>query len=212
MGSRCRAARRTARSRTGRGTAPSPAARSANRTRSARPAAPASRAGRSGARSSRTAKTSATINPKRCRNATDSGAVDVLYDRRESLGMRLVLCVLVAALVVQPALADDYWYGQPDWRLTLRPYVGVGGSYVHHTGHDLDTPLKAEQWEIGGKAFGGIEITRQLNAELAFHYLNETQLVPTFAPWKESSYAVAGSLLLFTPPFFWPSEAFPYRS
>jgi outer membrane protein W len=125
--------------------------------------------------------------------------------------MRLVLCVLVAALVSQPALADDYWYGQPDWRLTLRPYVGVGGSYVHHTGHDLDTPLKAEQWEIGGKAFGGIEITRQLNAEVAFHYLNETQLVPTFAPWKESSYAVAGSLLLFTPPFFWPSEAFPYR-
>ncbi len=125
--------------------------------------------------------------------------------------MRLVLCVLVAALVGQPALADDYWYGQPDWRLTLRPYVGVGGSYVHHTGHDLDTPLKAEQWEIGGKAFGGIEITRQLNAEVAFHYLNETQLVPTFAPWKESSYAVTGSLLLFTPPFFWPSEAFPYR-
>jgi outer membrane protein W len=125
--------------------------------------------------------------------------------------MRLVLCVLVTALVSQPALADDYWYGQPDWRLTLRPYVGVGGSYVHHTGHDLDTPLKAEQWEIGGKAFGGIEITRQLNAEVTFHYLNETQLVPTFAPWKESSYAVAGSLLLFTPPFFWPSEAFPYR-
>jgi hypothetical protein len=127
--------------------------------------------------------------------------------------MRLVLCVLVAGLVSQPALADDYWYGQPDWRLTLRPYIGAGPSYVHHTGHDLDTPLKAEKWEIGGKAFGGIEITRQLSAEVAFHYLNETQLLPVLpsSTWTESSYAVAGSLLLYTPPFFWPSPALPYR-
>jgi opacity protein-like surface antigen len=125
--------------------------------------------------------------------------------------MRLVLCVLVAALVGQPALADEYWYGQPDWRLTFRPYVGAGISYVHHTGHDLDTPLKAENWEIGGKAFGGIEITRQLNVEVGFHYLNQTQLLPALQPWTENSYAATASLLLFTPPFFWPSPAYPYR-
>jgi hypothetical protein len=85
-------------------------------------------------------------------------------------------------LLGQPASAaevrDFLSIDQSDWTILMRPYVGVGGSYIHHTGYDPNTPLSAEQWELGGKAFGGFMVTPALNLEFAYHFLNKTPLKP----------------------------------
>src|SRR6202011_4104603 len=85
-----------------------------------------------------------------------------------------------------------------------RPYVGLGISTVHHTGHDRDTSLDVQSWVLGGKALAGVEVTRHLSVEVAYHYLNSAPLRPTIHPWSEHSYAVAGSLLLYSVPVLWP--------
>ena len=122
--------------------------------------------------------------------------------------MRWLILAVAMVLLGQPASAaemrDFFSIDQSDWRILLRPYVGVGGSYIHHTGYDRDTVLSAEQWEIGGKAFGGLEITPALNAEVAYHYLNKTPLKPELFGATEQSYAVAGTLMLFTKRFQLP--------
>ena len=124
--------------------------------------------------------------------------------------MRWFIVPLAAVLVGQPASAaemrDFFSIDQSDWTILMRPYVGVGGSYIHHTGYDKDTPLSAEQWEIGGKAFAGFMVTPALNLEVAYHYLNKTPLLPKTFAGTEQSYAVAGSVMLFTKRFRLPWE------
>lgn len=129
--------------------------------------------------------------------------------------MRWLIVPLAVVLIGQPASAaevrDFLSIDQSDWTILLRPYVGAGASYIHHTGHDRDSPLSAEQWEIGGKAFGGLAVTPALNIEVAYHYLNSTPLKPEIFPGTEQSYAVAGSLMLFTKRFRWPWDAVTHR-
>jgi hypothetical protein len=122
--------------------------------------------------------------------------------------MRWFIVSFAAVLLGQPASAaemrDFFSIDQSDWTILLRPYVGAGGSYIHHTGYDRDTPLSAEQWEIGAKAFGGFMVTPALNVEVAYHYLNKTPLKPELFGATEQSYAVAGSVMLFTKRFQLP--------
>jgi hypothetical protein len=124
--------------------------------------------------------------------------------------MRWFVVPLAAVLLGQPASAaevrDFLSIDQSDWTILMRPYVGVGGSYIHHTGYDKDTVLSAEQWEVGGKAFGGFMVTPALNLEFAYHYLNKTPLKPEIFAGTEESYAVAGSVMLFTKRFRLPWE------
>jgi len=118
-------------------------------------------------------------------------------------------------LLGQPAstaeVRDFLSIDQSDWTILLRPYVGVGGSYIHHTGYDRDTTFSAEQWEIGGKAFGGFAVTPALNVEVAYHYLNKTSLKPEIFAGTEESYAIAGSAMLFTKRFNWPWDWLTHR-
>jgi opacity protein-like surface antigen len=124
--------------------------------------------------------------------------------------MRWLTVPLAMVLLGQPASAaevsDFLSIDQSDWTILMRPYVGVGGSYIHHTGYDRDTTFSAEQWEIGGKAFAGFAVTPALNVEVAYHYLNKTPLKPELFGATEQSYAVAGSLMLFTKRFRLPWE------
>lgn len=124
--------------------------------------------------------------------------------------MRWFILPFAALLFGQPAAAaevrDFLSIDQSDWTILLRPYVGGGGSYIHHTGYDRDTPFYAEQWEVGGKAFAGLAVTPALNIEVAYHFLNKTPLRPDVLPGTEESYAVAGSLMLFTKRFALPWE------
>jgi hypothetical protein len=129
--------------------------------------------------------------------------------------MRWLMLPLAVVLLGQPVraaeLRDFFSIDQSDWTILMRPYVGAGASYIHHTGYDPDTILSAEQWEIGGKAFAGLAVTPALNAEIAYHFLNKTPLRPVIFPGEEKSYAVAGSLMLFTKRFRTPLEAVVHR-
>ena len=121
--------------------------------------------------------------------------------------MRWLLGLLLAVLVGQPAHAWDWgsWTHQLfniDWTPALRPYVGGAYSSIHHTGHDRNSRLEAERWINGGKVFAGMELTRRLSVEFAYHHLGQAPLVPSvLAPGaNERAYAFAASTVWFTPP------------
>jgi hypothetical protein len=125
--------------------------------------------------------------------------------------MRRFILLWAALLLALPAPAaaemrDFFSIDQSDWTILMRPYVGGGGSYIHHTGYDPNTFLSAEQWEIGGKAFAGFMVTPALNVEVAYHFLNKTPLKPEIVAATEESYAIAGSVMLFTKRFRLPWE------
>jgi opacity protein-like surface antigen len=94
----------------------------------------------------------------------------------------------------------------PSTTFQLRPYVGAGASWTHHTGYERDRPaVHLEQWEPSGKAFAGVWYAKRAAVEAAYHFLNSSPFRSVAGgrmPGKETSDAVAVSLLMFTPPLF----------
>jgi len=114
---------------------------------------------------------------------------------------------------IGPATAEDIFSVAeilPSGTFEVRPYVGAGVSYVHHTGYDRDRDANLEQWEPGGKLYAGIWYAKRAAAEVTYHYLNSSPLrTRNVEVGEETSNAVAASLLLFTPPLL--SDWYPVR-
>lgn len=129
--------------------------------------------------------------------------------RRKRRRMRRFILFLPALLllgqrVAEAQIPDFLPLDKSDWSILMRPYVGIGGATIHHTGYDPDTPLSAEEWEFGGKAFGGFMVMPALNIEVTYYYLNEAPLKSETVDATEKSHAVAGTLMLFSKRFRLP--------
>lgn len=88
----------------------------------------------------------------------------------------------------------------------FRPYVGVGGSYVHHTGRDIFHPVSTEKYEPGGKVFAGTFLNDWAAVELAYNYLGRapaTRLTPAgLVPTRETSSSVGASVVTLSDRLF----------
>ena len=99
----------------------------------------------------------------------------------------------------QPAAAFDLGFSDvlPSASFALNPYFGAGLSKTHHTGYDRDRPVSLEQWEFSGKLLAGAFYAKRAAIEIAYYRLGTS---PFFGgPGKETSNAVAASVLWFTP-------------
>jgi outer membrane immunogenic protein len=127
------------------------------------------------------------------------------YDAFSSFGGRVRL-PLDAHII---RLGLNYHFGrQPlDFAFKgLRPYIGAGASYVHHTGRDGDHPISTEKYEPGGKVFAGAFLNDWIAVETAYNYLGRapaTRLSPVgLVPTHETSSSIGASALAFSDPLF----------
>jgi outer membrane immunogenic protein len=111
------------------------------------------------------------------------------------------------AHIVRVAL--NYHFGKRplDFALReLRPYVGLGGSWVHHTGRDAVHLGSVERYEPGGKAFAGAFLNDWIGLEVAYNYLGQarTTRVTPFGPvpTRETSSSIGASVMTFSDPLF----------
>jgi opacity protein-like surface antigen len=82
-------------------------------------------------------------------------------------------------------------------------YFGAGIMAVHHTGFvpNTDNQYNVEKYEPGGKAYIGYRINNTFSAELGFDYFGSTSFNEGFPTMStERSFAVTGTVLVFSPP------------
>jgi hypothetical protein len=77
-------------------------------------------------------------------------------------------------------------------------YLGLGASHVHHVGYVPPAMVfTVEEWEFGGKAFGGVNVFQWLKLEAAYFYLGQARFLEAPAvPATEASHAVAATAII----------------
>jgi opacity protein-like surface antigen len=129
--------------------------------------------------------------------------------------VRRVVWTLLLALWGQPALAFDLnILREPQTARVF--YFGVGANDVHHTGYVPGTRWSEEIWRPGGKVLVGWRPFGTIGLEGAYYYLGQGSFTEGAAVRStESSHALSGSLLAYTPALSmwsmldsWPTRLF----
>jgi opacity protein-like surface antigen len=128
------------------------------------------------------------------------------YDVFASLGGRVRLPL--DAHIVRVGLNYHFDSRRPlDFAMKeLRPYVGAGGSWVHHTGRDAAHLGSTERYVPGGKAFAGAFLNDWISLEVAYNYLGQaraTRVTPLGpVPMRETASSVGASAVTLSDPLF----------